>query len=100
MTLLLAAGWVAALWLVQLYALPSGIGLPLILFVTMLLSLWAFGRQLYVAIRTGRLLGRGVVYASRENPFMYWLGVTFFSCVVGGPAFGAFAALVAAWVVD
>jgi len=61
------------------------------LLVATAIGMWVTFLPIWVrAVRTGRLLGRGVTYDRDNNPIMYWLGflsVLFFTLLITGMAF-------------
>ena len=54
-----------------------------IIVVFPLLFLWLAGRLVWVALRTGRLLARGVIYDRAEQPGRYYFGVIFWLLLFG-----------------
>jgi hypothetical protein len=82
----LAASFFFSAWLLSRMGMAAEPSLAIVLGCVALMTALGFSRILFVSLRTGRQLARGVVYDRHINPNMYSLGMTFLIVIVFGSA--------------
>jgi hypothetical protein len=82
----LAASFFVSIWLTQRMGMAAEPSLAIVLGCLALMTALAWSRILFMSLRTGRHLGRRVVYDRHINPNMYSLGMTYLIVMVFGSA--------------